>query len=87
LAVLANGLADGQDVVFVEAALGAGAPVPGGAEAHQLGRVFGVGAHVGVGVQQARNVGEDFFGGGLARQGMNSHYSRLLNGLCGGFNA
>jgi hypothetical protein len=70
LPVLADGLADGHDVVLVEGRAQAGAAVPGRAERDLLGRDRRVGVTLAVGRQQAVEVDEVGRLGGLAGRGL-----------------
>ncbi|MCY1420473.1 hypothetical protein D9M71_360950 [compost metagenome] len=56
LAVQADGLADGQDVMFVEAQVERAAPVAGGTEGHALGGDRGIGLAGVIGGQQSRDI-------------------------------
>jgi len=72
-AVVADGLADRQDVGFVEAAVERRAAMPGRAERDQLVGVTGVGRPVVVGADQRVDVHEHVFGRRLSGAVISAH--------------
>ena len=70
-AVLDHGLGDGQDVVLVEAAVQAGAPVPRRAEHHLLGGIRDVRRDLVIGGEQRLQVDQIF--GKSAKAGAAMH--------------
>ena len=72
-AVLGHRLRDGEDMALGKRAAQAAAPVAAGAEADLLGRVVHIGRDLVVAGQQQRDVGQNRFGGQLARQFRNRH--------------
>jgi phosphoglucomutase len=71
---LADGLRSCPNVGFVEAAVFRRTPVPARTEAHQLLRIFEVGAHRVVRGHELFRIDEDLGGGGFSGQGVKSHH-------------
>ena len=73
LAVFAGCLGDGEDMVFVEAGIGGGAPVAGGAEADALDLVGGIGMERVVVRDDARDIWDAFRRDRFASKRMSAH--------------
>ncbi len=73
LAVPANRLRDGQDVVLVEGTIERRAAVAGGAETDALGTIAGVGPYRVVSRDETVNIDEHGRWGGLSRQRIDAH--------------
>ena len=66
--VFADGLADGQDMVFVEAVFEGGTPVPGCSERDPVPGILGIRLIRIVGRHEPGDIGENFSRGGFSRE-------------------
>jgi hypothetical protein len=77
LAILADGLRDGQDVGLGERAVQGRAAVPAGAKADELLRIVGIWPPLVIGVLQFRQIDQQLSRRGFASQRMNGHFLYL----------